>query len=48
MLSVSVELFHVDRQTGGQMVMTKITVARHNFELTPKTGIKVTDYITLQ
>jgi len=34
-------LFHVDRQTGGQMV------AFHNFAITPKKGIKVTDYVTL-
>lgn len=33
---VGVELFHVERQTGGQMVMTKITVALHNFAVTPK------------
>lgn len=47
MQSVGVELFHVDSQTGGQMVMTKITVTFHNFTFTPKEGLKVTDYITL-
>ena len=45
--SMGVELFHVDSQTGGQKVMTKITVTFHNFAVTPKVGLKVTDYITL-
>jgi len=34
--SLGVELFHVDRQTGGQMIMTKITVTFLNFAITPK------------
>ena len=50
MQSLGVELFHVDRQTGGQMIMTKITVTFLNFAITPKKRHKSNwlHYITLQ
>jgi len=33
---VGAELFYVDTRTDGQTDMTKLTVAFHNFENTPK------------